>query len=689
MESVFRSLRICIVAAVLAAAAPVSAQGGWWNYNWPYRRAVTVSDVSKTNLKTGRDIAVVTMPTGGLTAADGRDIRVTTATGTLLPHRVLMVGPGNSVRVAFELKPPIKKYFLYFGNPKAEAPKQELQIRRGVLMETWAYTGGGIANFKQVQRIFERSKKLLGRDFRRDIFLGYNPFGPQNRICSIFTGYLVCPADGQYIFSTTSRDASFLLVDGKVIVSNGRHHRPQRRAVRQGRIKLSKGLHELKVYHVGTGGNPVVVAAWRTPNGRRLWKIPPSAFAPVRRATPGILERYGRSRHADFIPRHAGETFLANRYFQRYVFEAMLKGRFGGKVQYHWDFGDGQKSSDKKCEHVYLRDGRYKVTLRVKIGSQTLTRTNVIYVSRRWDKVAKNLMDPPANYARIAAGYDFTASDSRDITGAVIIFKRAGLKEAVIRAGDALIARNKAPSAVLRDAMGIYADALIRTADAPGRAVDALVKAAKMTDAPDVSAEMLVRAGKIALENDKIDRAMSIFARAIKKYAALTTHRAIREAKIGIGDVWRHRGNYDKAAEAYRASGAVKGDAKMKPAVRKGDLARHAEDYLRRRLFDDAAGALDKWEYEFPTDKLEGFSTLIRAKLATSRKQYAAAARQAQILIRVNPRSHYAPELLMLSAEAYTKMRKTDLARKTFRRIVKDYPESPLAAKAKKMISEK
>ncbi|MCK4624532.1 MAG: hypothetical protein KAV00_04420, partial [Phycisphaerae bacterium] len=214
MESVFRSLRICIVAAVLAGAAPVSAQEGWWNYNWLYRRSVTVSDVSKTNLKTGRDIAVVTMPTGGLTAADGRDIRVTTATGMLLRHRVLMTGPGHSVRVAFELKPPIKKYFLYFGNPKAKKSKQELQIHRGVLMETWAYTGGGIANFKQVQRIFERSKKLLGRDFRKDIFLGYNPFGPQNRICSIFTGYLICPADGQYTFSTTSRDASFLLVDG-------------------------------------------------------------------------------------------------------------------------------------------------------------------------------------------------------------------------------------------------------------------------------------------------------------------------------------------------------------------------------------------------------------------------------------------------------------------------------------------
>jgi TolA-binding protein len=76
-------------------------------------------------------------------------------------------------------------------------------------------------------------------------------------------------------------------------------------------------------------------------------------------------------------------------------------------------------------------------------------------------------------------------------------------------------------------------------------------------------------------------------------------------------------------------------------------------------------------------------------KLAMTRKRYAAAAKEANLLVKVNPRSHYAPELLMLAADAYTKMRKTDLARKTFRRIVKDYPESPLAAKAKKHAPDK
>ncbi len=676
------------IAAVAATAAPVFAQEGWWNYNWQYRRGVTVSDIPPKNNLPGDEVGVVTMPTGGFTSADGRDIRVTTATGTLLPHRVLMTGPGDSVRVAFALRPPIKKYFVYFGNAKTEKPQQELQIRRGVLMETHAYSGGGIADLRQVRQVFDRSEKLLGRDFREDIFLGHNPFGPQSSLCSLFTGWLICPSDGEYVFSTSSQDASFLLIDGKEVVSNGRHHPPQWRAVRQGSIKLSAGLHELKVYHVSTGGDPVIVAAWREPNGRRIWKIPPDAFAPIRRGEPEILERYGWAMHADFIDVQAGETFLSNRYFQRYIFETLLKGRTAGKGEYHWDFGDGQKSSLKRCEHIYLRDGQYKVTLTVRIDGQTLTRTNVINVTRPWDNVTKNILDPPADYARIVSNYDFTTADPSDIAGAVILFKRAGLNDAIIRAGDALVGHDNAPAPVLREVMGIYADALVGTAKAPARAVSALLIAAKMTDAPDAAAEMLAGAGRCALSDGKDDRAMEIFSQTIKKYSALTTNSAIRNAKIGIGDVWRHRGNYDKAIEAYRSSGTAQGDAKMKPSVRKGDLARQAEDYLHRQLFDDAAEALDKWEYEFPADKLEGFSTLIRAKLAMEQKQYADAAEQAERLAKVNPRSNYAPELLMLAADAYTNMQKTDLAQKTLQRIAKDYPESPLAAKAKKAISQ-
>ena len=688
---------IGIIGFCITVAVDLSAGQGWWNYRWHYRRSATVSEAKRSGLP-GDDIAVLTMPSGGLIQPDGRDIRITTASGRIVKHRVLMVGPGDVVRIAFALQPPVKKYFVYFGNAQADKPKQILKIQRGVLMETWAYPGGGIANFRQVLGVFRRANVFLGRDFRRDIFIGHNPFGPQNRICSIFTGALLCPRDGDYLFSTTSRDASFLLVDGKVVVRNGGHHRAWPRAVKIGRIHLKKGLHELKVYHVSTRGDPIIVAAWRPPGVRRIWKIPPAAFAPIIRATPGFIEQYGKALTADFIYHHAGETFLANRYLQRYEFVGALSGRFAGKCRYEWDFGDGQKLSittsaakPVKCEHVYLSDGAKKVRLVVKVGAREFSRTNVIHVARPWDRITENRMEPLGLYARVVAEYDFTSASAMDIANAIVLFKRTGLFDAIVRAGDALISKKDVPVQTFQEAMDIYTDVLVEKMNNSRKAIEALLQAAKMSSSPAISARLMSKAGRYALQSGNDTLAMKIFSQAIHRYSALTTNEVIRDAKIGIGDVWRYRGNYKKALQAYKQAGpsqSCKGLSPEKRAVRRGDLIRHAEDYIRRRLYDDAIRMIDQWENEFPTDKLEGYSTLMRVKLAMRRKQYKDAITQAEQLIKVNPRSNYAPDLLLLEAQAYKAIGKDEQFHKTLNRLIKDYPESPLSTEAKKMLSK-
>ena len=676
---------VVLIAAVVSAPAAAFAQAGWWNDQWPFRRAVTVSDVPQTSLP-GEEVGVVTMPTGGSIQPGGGDIRVTTAGGVVVPHRVLMCGPGDVVRLAFGLRRGSTRYFVYFGNAKPDRLGAGLDIRRGLLLETRAYAGGPIANLPQVQRAYQAAGELLGRDFRERIFLGHNPFGPQNQICNLFSGYLVCPADGEYIFSTSSQDASFLLVDGQLVVSNGGRHPPQPRAVQQGRIRLVQGLHELKVYHVNTTADPVAVAAWQGPRDRSLWAIPPEAFAPIRRAQPGMMERRGRAEQADFLPVHAGESFMANRYFQRYLFE-LLATPAAARGQVRWDFGDGQTSSAVRCEHVYLRNGLFKVTLTVKLGGQTLEQTNRVFVSRPWDQVILNKLDPLADHARIASGYEFTGADARDVAAAISLFQRAGMSQAILRAGQALVQRPSAHPRALAQALPVYAEALAEAGQAP-RAVAALLKGAEMSKSPDVSAELTTRAGRAALAAGDLDKALGIFEQAIRKYSALTTVPAIREAHIGVGDVWRQRGDYGKAAAAYQAAAPLQKSSFEKSAVRRGDLARQAEDYIRRGLLADASRALDELEYEFPAERLEGFSALLRVKLELAWRHYAAAAEHAELLVRVNPRSSYAAELLMLASQAYRRQAKAELSRAALERIVKGYPESPLAAQAKAALAK-
>ena len=52
----------------------------------------------------------------------------------------------------------------------------------------------------------------------------------------------------------------------------------------------------------------------------------------------------------------------------------------GARLQ--WDFGDGQTSTLRNPNHVYLRPGLYRVTLAIRRGGKTLDMTNRVYVDR-------------------------------------------------------------------------------------------------------------------------------------------------------------------------------------------------------------------------------------------------------------------------------------------------------------------
>lgn len=676
-----RGLRWAVAAALLGGQAAGGLAAGWWNPSWPYRRIATVDPFEPTRLE-GRDVAVVTLPTAGLIRPDGRDIRVATAGGKDVPRRVLMVGPGDRARVAFALKPGARKYYVYYGNDSAEAP-EPLAIRRGVLLELWRNPDGDPPTLQQAREVLAEAKTLIGRGFRDRIFLGHNPYGPQHRIAGRFTAYLVCPADGQYVFATSSRNASFLQVDGELVVDNGGRHRPQRNIRVRGSVELDAGLHELTFHHVSSGGAPVAVVAWRPPGAERVRPIPPGAFAPVHRATAGLMHRYGRTVSVDFLPDWQGEAFVKDRYFQRWAFRAHAIGRRTGSVKWRWDFGDGQSSTAEAVEHVYLTPGRYTVTLTAQTFIGELKRTNRIFVSRPWDKVTQNTLDELSKHAAIVARYDFASLPAEDAAHAVVLLDRARMGEALLRAGRGLLAQGSAPAPRLQEALPIYAAALTE-AGQPEAAARALQQAAGMTEDPAARAELLCRAGKLWLEElDRPDEAMKRFTQVVEKLAALTGSEFVRGARIGVGDVWRARGKYEKAEAAYEAVGPAGMAPGRRALIRKGDFARHVEAYIRDEKLSAAEEYLQRWARSLPGDKLEGYWSWMKVRYLRRRGRHEDAVREAETLVNVNPRSNYAPRLLWLAAESCRGLGEAEKAETLLRRLVADYPESPLSARGK------
>ena len=671
--------RLAVFAAAMLIVAAVADAQVWWQNGWPHRRAVTVANHQQTNLP-GDDIAVVTMPTGGLIKPDGSDLRVATAAGDPVACQVLMVGPGDQASLAFALEGLAERYYVYFGNAQPP-PGKALEIRRGVLLEMRAYTGGGFASLEQIQKVFERSQELVGKGMVDSVFLGLNPFGPQNRLACRFEGYFTVQTPGSYEFACTSRHDNYMLVDDKLVYQYlGREL--DRTPTAQQKVELKGGLHKLTIYHVNSQGDPIVVAAWRGPGEKNLKPIPAQAFAPVLRAAPGPMEDYGKALTIDFLPQHDGEAFVIDRYYQRYGFTALQAPKIPDKVVWQWDFGDGQSAVGADVQHIYLVPGQYAVTLKAKTSAGELTRTHRVFVSRPWDRVAMQKLDAVGGYGRIVQGYDFARLDAEGNAEAAVLLDRAGLREGMLKAGAAFIARDSAPQEKVQQVAVLCAEQLTAMGQHE-TAVRSLTKGAKMTNNPTVCATLLVQAGRIVLDRlDDPDRAWEMFDSTLKKYSTLTTAAAIQDARIGLGDVWRARGDYDKALKQY-TDATRRGEATVERLiVIKGDLARHVEEYVRTKDFQVAGEYLDRWQRQFPIDKLEGYWSLLRAQVLAGQGRHEEAAREAEALVKVAPGSNYAPALLMLAAESYDKLKRSEDAKAARKRIAEKYPESPLAREA-------
>jgi tetratricopeptide (TPR) repeat protein len=378
---------------------------------------------------------------------------------------------------------------------------------------------------------------------------------------------------------------------------------------------------------------------------------------------------------------------MKNRYYQRYVFEGLKSGKSVYRKTLHWDFGDGQTATGDKPEHVYLSPGMYKVTVRADSHLGKRTRTHRVFVTRPWDRVTSNKLDGVREYAGLVAEYDFAKLSARSNAEAMLLLHRGRQIKAMLAAGEALLKRDKAPGILLPDAMAPYVEARLLAGKELEAAID-LLRAGKIATTPDASARLMVDAARILLRHGKTTRSLQVFQAVVDKYATLTTDPAIREARIGIGDVWRAGGDADKAAAAYDKAGDKPFHEQKKPAVEKGDFARHVEAYLRKRNYDDAETYLHRWAMAYPGEKLDGYWSLMATRLHMGRKQFGRAVLEAEILARVSPRSNHVPRLLMLAAEAYQALKRPEQAAATWKRVVTDYAESPLAVTAAEKLKQ-
>ena len=683
-----RCLKTLWLAAVMgvAATAPVVAdQAPWLNPEWTVRRVVgaVVEDTGEA----GGEVAVCAFYTGGLARPDASDVRVAINGRRLTAHRVLQVGPGDLVRVAFEAVPNVARYYVYYGNPKAPAPKP-WEIKRGVLLEARRWVAGRrLAALPMVEAAWAKARPI-GADFVSHISFGHHPFAPDGTPTIFhYGGWFIPPTAGTYSIATSSDGGSWMLIDGRPVVVWPGPHGAVRDARHAKDVALTQAVHRIDYWNVSQAGRTMSVAAWRAPGETRYRAIPPNVFLPVAEAKLVEMDLRGEKLVADFFAEQADEAWWPKQYAVRMRFTNLSKAvsvAHGGRFE--WNFGDGQTSSQPRPTHVYLVPGDYTVSLKASRGMVSNTFRTKVGVQRDWFSQASRQITPIARYATAVAKYDFAKLDLPNLILAVDLFKHEKMRRPLIAAATEVTRRREGVSQKDLLAAGLVLGENLRAA---GRAEEAL-RAYRTIEGRIKSgrrkAEIAVQIGETLLKDlRRYDEAEKEYQRVLKTYATAGADRENRRAHIGIGDIWRHRGDGEKARAAYTAAAAIR--LTFQPpnvaAVRVGTLARNVEEYTRERQWEWAFKFIDDWAWEFPLDKLKGHWSLLRAEALLARRDRPAALREAMDLLGASPDSAYAVRLLMVAAQCHMAEGQTDKARLLLQTAVEDYPEDPQQSAAR------
>jgi len=630
------------------------------------------------------DVLAVDFLTTGFARPDGSDIKVFAGrAGRLADFKVMMMGPGDRARIAVRMVRGVNEYHVCYGGPRnTTGGKWEPQV--GLTVETRRFNGGNVRTLARMRALVTKSGPSYGTWFVPNIFQGFNLFGPSDNYVSIYRGWLDVPKDGSYRFATTSDDASYFLVDARLVSRKPYWGRGPANARFAGRpVKLSKGAHRVEYLHVEGRDTQFCVAAWEPPGGR-FELIPPTAFPGVFLARQTGLQLAGSRIPIDLAWRADGEVVYERHHLYKVKFTDVTPGAASRAYRPKWFFGDGTSSEERNPEHVYFLPGEYVVTFALVRGGAASRIRQKIVVGADWEhqglrRRGQRRLDTSARYYRLVKDYDFKAMHAAQADAALEFFATLGKDREIINVAAALlgkkddIVRQKVYrysvllGERLRDLRKLPKDALVVFRAAVGRESNAVNKARLIRRIGDTLLYALKRPDEALVEYKKI----------LGRYGKLEDN-VVRLAQLRVGDVYKAKGDYDRALAAYKKTETMLTYQRSHAvnSVRRGACAQSIEDYLRRKQLAEAQNVLDTWGWEHPVDRLVGEWSLFAARVALAKGDRASAIREAMECADANKAGPHADELLVLAARLYVEGRMGADAVKIARRIQKDYPES-------------
>jgi len=648
----------------LLLASPVFAN--WADNTWPYRRALDVD--WPANRAPQEDLATADVFTAGHHAPSGENIRVATEEGKYLPCHVLMIGPGDRMRIVFSPLAGVRRYYVYFGRANPPPPQrgtEDVAYHCGVLLSMHTLRGGLANDFRDVEPIWQRSMQPIGQLLLDHLSAGFNPFGDQSPVVSRYTASLIAPEDGKYTFAISAGDRAALYIDGKpILFAAGQTGNTRFNAT----VDLKHGRHDLLLYQFNRTGDLRMNVVWKRPGANNYEQIPPQAFGVPHRATAGPMEEFGKMFIADFRIEYIGEAFYFDHYTHRYKFTAQpAKVPANAQPKYEWDFGDGQTASTPSVDHVFLTDGEFSVKLSIKAGMQSDVQANRLSVSRLYEHIDNPPTDSLKDQARIVAEYDVAAMSPRYLAWATLMFQRATLPESL----------EKTALRLATDHNGVDPGFAASTLE---RATDELSSAGHLDSAAKILASVPASSPLQPMVAQRYAHLllwrMADFPTAIKMLEtmckAFPSDNALKRSYAQALIL------NQETKEGKKLLESIPSDSPERHAALAGALARSIEYYITEKDWEPGQQTWEKWQQQYPADFVEGYSIMLQTRLMEIAGYAPAAAKVAESFALAVPKSSYAPQLLDRASKLLAKSDPGKSA--AIRNLLKQkYPEDPLS----------
>jgi PKD repeat protein len=613
-------------------------------------------------------------------AASNVCLQVFSTNGSPVGYEVLWAAEGEPLKVFFNSSAHDSAYYVYTGkSPPLNTPAWN--PTSGLILETREREEGDPRNATEIRRICNASSTVLGRSLLPNIFHGINPHGPTDDFVSIITGFFSVETAGSYDFATVSEDASCLLVDRKVVAEWPGWHdcNGGRKGQHHGAIKLNTGRHRIEYLNVKKGFGYTVEAAWRQPGQDRFEIMPASAFAPV-----GTFE-VSSYEPAPSKPIGARFTWDITAHFTIDVatfvhvrFKALNEGQ-----SYTWNFDDGTSADGPVAEHVFLSTGMRTVKLEVQSNGVSSSVSQKVLVHPMWTQQKEHPRHLFKEERRKLAEEDFHSAPVADL---VNVYRIAVGEE------DLHVAKKFAALCLQRKAdfdaeySGVFSEIALFVQRPDIREYGMAEEAFRIVMEsplfkPDRKAwAALHLSGMLIHYVGRVEDAQNLLA-AIESEKLSDSDRRLK--KIYEADVLFALGHLDSARQMFASIDTSHASGDTGQILKRQARIETARDCLKRGDFDDSEQMVRSIEWDAPEQRMATETGLIMIRVCIGRNELQRAVLLSRKLLTVAETDFHKSEILSAIVEISVAMKRDSEAASAYRQLLKDYPYSEAAARAK------